>query len=59
MYYLECQCKFRNVWNEIEGLHPYGRFQDAIYAANFFTSTRRTPVRVVDDSGQVVYMAGA
>ena len=58
MFYLECQCKFRNVWNELEGMPPIGTFAAAIQVAVYQSRIRRTPVRVVDDSGQVVYMAG-
>jgi len=59
MYYLECQCTFRNVWNEIDGLGPVYFLADAIRIAYFQSQQRRTPVRVVDDAGQVVYMVGA
>jgi hypothetical protein len=58
MFYLECQCKFRNVWNEIEGLHPFHTLADAIRSATFQQQQRRTQVRVVNDAGQVLYTVG-
>jgi hypothetical protein len=56
MFYLECQCRLRNVWNEIEGMQPFFAFGDAIRAAYFQAQQRKTQVRITDDSGQVVYM---
>jgi hypothetical protein len=58
MYYLECQCRFRNVWNEIEGIGAFANFGTAIQVAAYQARARRAPVRIIDDSGQVVYMAG-
>lgn len=51
MYYLECQCRFRNVWNEIENTGPFSNLQQAMWAARAQALTRRTAVRVVDDQG--------
>ncbi len=55
MFYLECQCKFRNVWNEVENLAPYPDLRSAVAAAVRISIQRRTPVRIVDDYGQVVW----
>ena len=53
MYYLECQCKFRDRWNELEGYAPFASLAFAIQTARMLTMQRRSAVRVVDDFGNV------
>jgi hypothetical protein len=55
MFYLECQCQFRNVWNEVEGVSPYADLNTAIWAARQIAFQRRTAVRIVDDAGNLVW----
>ena len=55
MYYLECQCKVRNVWNEVEGMRPFADLGQAVWAARQVAMRRKTAVRVVDDFGNVVW----
>jgi len=55
MYYLECQCRFRNVWNEIEGLPPFQDLLSAITWARSEWASRRSPVRVVDSYGRQMW----
>jgi hypothetical protein len=55
MYYLECQCKYRNVWNEVDGVAPMWDFNQAVSWARIISNQRRTPTRVVDDQGAQVW----
>ena len=55
MFYLECQCRFRNVWNEVEGVQPFADLAQAVWAARQIAFQRRTAVRGVDDQGNLVW----
>lgn len=57
MYWIECQCKFRNAWNEVEGLHPFANLFQAISTAQRIGTQRRTPTRIVDDAGRIVWQS--
>jgi len=53
MYYLECQCRFRNTWTELEGYGPFASLPLAIQTARALTIQKRSAVRVIDDNGNV------
>jgi hypothetical protein len=55
MFYLECQCRFRYTWSEVEGVPPYADLNQAIWAARQIMQQRRTAVRIVDDVGNLVW----
>jgi hypothetical protein len=57
MFYLECQCKFRHVWNEIDNVGPFQNLDQATWAARQQVLNRRTAVRVTDDQGNVWFEA--
>jgi len=58
MYTLECLCKFRDQFNEIEGLPPFENYRAAMVRAIYEANQRRTKVRIVDDYGAVVAQFG-
>lgn len=55
MFYLECQCRYRYTWSEVEGVPPYADLNTAIWAARNIAQRRRTAVRIVDDAGNLVW----
>jgi len=56
MYWVECQCKFRGTWTEVDGIQqPYDSVEQAIYAARVIRANRRSPTRVIDYLGNVVW----
>lgn len=56
MFYLECLCKFRDAWSEVEGAPVYEDYQAALSAARVIAANRRTRVRALDEYGQVVFI---
>jgi hypothetical protein len=57
MFYIECQCRFRGVWNEVDNMPPVAGIHQALQLAAAISQQRRTPVRVVDDLGNVVWQS--
>lgn len=55
MFYLECQCRTRYTWSEVDGVPPFANLNQAIWAARQIMQQRRTAVRIVDDVGNLVW----
>ena len=55
MYSLECLCKFRDRWTEVEGIPAQFDLGTAVVLAQQIAAQRNSPVRVVDDWGNQVW----
>lgn len=57
MFYLQCQCRFTNQWDDMENVPPFSDLNAAHWAARNVAMQKRTAVRVVDNAGKVCAIA--
>ena len=55
MFTVQCLCKFRNAFSDVDDLQPFDNFALAVRWAIYVGTNRRTRARVVDYNGVVVW----
>jgi hypothetical protein len=55
VFSIECLCKFRDRWTEVEGVPAQFDFPTAVVIAQQIAQQRNGPTRVVNDWGEQVW----